>query len=159
MEYSALEERIRNSYRYLTKRQRPDEEDDCAQECLLNFHLNGSGQTVDQAVIDYLRKYVGGRKGLPGYEQRLNLKNAVEIPDTLAVEASDLDKLDTTFLSDRLLEIVERYIAGYDMREIGLGLGITESRVSQLLAGYTEKAPFISLLPRSIRKSVANHVL
>lgn len=158
MELSVLEERIRNSYRYITKRMKPNEEDDCVQECLLRFHLNGFGQTVDQAVIDYLRKYVAGRKGSPGYEQKLNLHNALEIPEHLVVETEDTERIDVTYLPQKLRWIVESYIQGYEMKEIGASLGVSESRVSQMIKEYTERAPFISLLPRNIRKAVASYV-
>ena len=51
-----LSQRIRNSYRAITKRMAPNDEDDCVQECILRYWQNGKGQTVEQAVIDYLRQ-------------------------------------------------------------------------------------------------------
>ena len=155
-----LEERIRNSYRYITKRMNPDLEDDCVQECLLAFHLNGKGQTVDQAVIDFLRKYGGGgRKGQPGYEAKLNLHRTVEIPNSLSYESETQERLDTSLIDGRLKEIVDLYIEGYSQKEIGYYYGISESRVCQYLTNFTNKMQFITRLPKEVKEWAAYHAL
>ena len=159
MEFSLLEQRIRKSYRYITKGKCPDEEDDCVQECLLNFWQKGPGQRVDQAVIEFLRKYKAGRKGSPGYEAKLNLHNASEIPETLSVDAVEPKvSIEIEHLKGRTRYIVEKYIEGFTLKEIGKSLNISESRVSIILSNYTDKCQILSLVPREVRKWAAQYV-
>lgn len=157
MEFESLEERIRNSYRYITKRKNPDTEDDCVQECLLSFWKNGKGQTVDQAVVDFLRTQ-SGRKGDVNYEVRLNLQNAVEIPESLSSNQNFNIEIDITEgLDGRLKYICEKYSEGYTFREIAVSLGVTESRISQLFKDFSEKMQILLLCPKEVRRwAVAN---
>lgn len=160
MDFELLEERIRNSYRYITKRKNPDSEDDCVQECLLAFWQNGKGQTVDQAVIDFLRKFGSGRKGKPGYEARLSLQNAIEIPESLSVSINPNIEINLTDeLDGRLKFICQKYSEGYTFREISQSLGITESRVSQLFKDFSEKMQIILLLPKEVRRWAVRNVI
>jgi DNA-directed RNA polymerase specialized sigma24 family protein len=156
MDFELMGERIRNSYRYITKRKNPDMEDDCVQECLLKFWQNGKGQTVDQAVIDFLRTQ-SGRKGEPGYEAKLSLQNAVELPDSLSYESKAVEINVTDDLDGRMKYICDLYCEGYTFREISVYLGVTESRVSQMFKDFSEKMQIILLLPKETRKWVMHH--
>lgn len=158
VDFSLMENRVRNSYRYITKNMNPDLEDDCVQECLLSFHLKGKGQTVDQAVIDFLRTLTG-RKDSANYETRMSLLSTREIPDTLSYEERYEMPLDLTQeLRGRLKTIVEMYSMGYTFKEIGKELGITESRVSQMFNDYIAKMQFMVFLPKEVRKWAVSHV-
>jgi DNA-binding NarL/FixJ family response regulator len=158
MDYSHLEQRVRNSYRYITKNKNPDFEDDCVQECLLSFHLKGKGQTVDQAVIDFLRT-MGGRKDSVNYETRMSLLNYKEIPESANYDDHHhIPLVLTVNLKGRLKVIVEMYGEGYTFKEIGQQLTLTESRVSQLFTNYTTKMQFIVGLPKEVRNWAVGHV-
>lgn len=159
MDLTLLEERVRNSYRYITKNMAPNNEDDCVQEVLLSFWLNGKGQTVEQAVIDFLRKYGAGRKGSKGYDSKLMMINASEIPESLTVESDQHFEFDICeCLHGRVSEIAKLYGEGYTLKEIGEKFGISESRCSQIFKDFTEKMQIISILSRSTRKWVIGHV-
>lgn len=159
MDFSILEERVRNSYRYITKNTSPDNEDDCVQEVLLSYWQNGKGQTINQAVIDFLRKYIAGRKGSKGYEFRLNMLKACELPEELSVDSKWGFEFDICEgLEGRMKEIASMYGEGYALKEIGEKLGITEARCSQIFKDFREKMQIISILPRSTRKWVIGHV-
>lgn len=158
MDFELLEKRIRNSYRYITKNKQPDSEDDCVQECLLSYHLNGKGQTVDHAVIDFLRRE-SGRKDSVNYETRMSLLNFSEIPEEVSHENHIYIPMDLTVdLKGRLKIIVEKYSEGYTFKEIGKELGITESRVSQIFTDYTSKMQIMIFLPKEVRKWAVSHV-
>lgn len=158
MNIELLSERIRNSYRYITKNKRPDFEDDCVQECLLSFHLKGKGQTVDQAVIDYLRTE-SGRKDSTNYETRMSLLNYSEIPEAMSYQDPIHIPMDITAgLKGRLKKIVEKYSEGYTFKEIGKELGITESRACQIFTEYTAKMQFIVGLQKEVRKWAVSNV-
>lgn len=134
MDFEYLEERIRNSYRFLTKRKMPDLEDDCVQECLLSYWKNGKGQTVDQAVIDFLRANIHGRKGTVNYETRKNIYFAGEIPESATTSLEEKETLDFSYITGRVRVILDLHKDGYLQKEIGQMLGITESRVNGIIS-------------------------
>lgn len=159
MDFSVLEERVRNSYRYITKNMAPDNEDDCVQEVLLSYWQNGKGQTVDQAVIDFLRKYGAGRKGSKGYDSKLMMLNASELSESLSADCDETFDFDICKgLDGRVSEIAKLYGEGYTLKEIGEKFGISESRCSQIFRDFTEKMQIISILPRSTRRWVIGNV-
>lgn len=120
--------------------------EDFAQDVLLKFSEGrGRHQTIDQAVIDAIRTRFG-RPGLPGHAQRHALESAVPIdfedgePTIRAAvrgpqgDGIDFERL-LRGLDARTREIFElRFGEGWTQLEIGQRLGITESRVNQILA-------------------------
>lgn len=160
VDFSLLEQRVRNSFQYITKRMIPDFEDDCVQECLMNFHNNGYGQTVDQAVIDFLRKYFSGRSDSKSYEIRKNMNNYSEInPSTQSQNAINEFPIDlTSFLKGRTKLIVEKYSQGFTFKEIGNEIGVTESRAHQIFSDYVDKMLILLTVPKEVRHWAAKNV-
>lgn len=148
-----LSNRIRASYKAITKNMAPNDEDDCVQEVLLQYHKNGRGQTVDQAVIDYLRKTTG-RKDNPDYEMRLNLKSGVELSEDIIFDEMKPDAIDLSLVHGRSREVISLSCEGYSQKEIGEKLGVTESRVSQLLEDAIAEYQVMSLVPKNLREWV-----
>lgn len=123
--------------------------DDFAQEVLLAFIENPNRKsTVDQLFIDYLRSTYG-RPGTPGYEQRYALACPISLDiqsedhpslyDVIGSAESDSRSEQSTWECSRLFEGREAmiyalyFIEQMTESEIGSTLGITESRVSQIL--------------------------
>lgn len=110
------------------------------------FFVSGRrGQTIDQFVVDYLRRR-SGRKGMPSYDKRQKLAQAKPIEDVeykLACRGSpeldmehrgDFFKLIGPVKLERDREIAMLfYYWGYLATEIGDFYKVSESRVSQIL--------------------------
>jgi len=136
--------RIRASFKKFSKR--TDGADDCAQEILKRM-LEGRNQhqTIDQAVIDYLRTD-SGRKGLPGYNARKKLQYAHSLEPTSLERLLDLDhgrkspyRLDFEECRGWIGNQIDRaifdlfYRWGLNEVEIGNLFGFAGSRASQRL--------------------------
>lgn len=123
--------------------------EEISQEVLCRM-LEGKHQhsTIDQAVIDVIRKRFG-RTGTPGYDKKHALAKSLQAGDGLENLESTIGNNDGTSLDDRLdikraiIEfrgrqraiIVLRFIWGMNEIEIADIFGVTESRVSQWLKG------------------------
>jgi hypothetical protein len=141
--YDVIEAQKRARY-VAKKRGYPELADDFAQELALHW-LSGHGkhQTVDQFFIDYLRTLYG-RSGVCSdrskYSERRNYVDLTEARD-IAAPSRDLEpKREYSHLfSGRESVIYELYFVEERSGEaIGEYLGVTESRVSQLLASIKE---------------------
>lgn len=134
-----------------------DEAQDFAQWLMLQY-LEGKSQhqTLDQSLIDYLRKQHGGSRN-PGsrakYAARLRtvslspvgtretetqwIDNHIE-RERGGVEESQRNDFDfREVLKGKLALVWEYYSAGIDTKRIGSLLGVSESRISQLLGKCT----------------------
>lgn len=146
-----LTDRIRASYRHITKNMAPNDEDDCVQECLASYFEKGRGQTIDQAVIDYLRGE-SGRKGSASYEDRRSLKTVREFDENRSYDQSmDATAVDLSLIQGRAREVFKFYVEGYTESEIGENLGISESRVSQILREGIAQYQVMSMVPKKLR--------
>jgi RNA polymerase sigma factor (sigma-70 family) len=140
-----LRRRIKVSY--FLKTGRLSDWEDCAQSVICSFLENQSGkQTIDHAVIDYLRER-SGKKTHKGYEARIALENSLaqnggeslnRIKDANFIEfihsKLSYEKL-MAELEGRNRAVLKLYFEwGLTFKEIGDVFGISESRVSQLLA-------------------------
>lgn len=116
--------------------------EDLAHDAIVEW-LEGRGQhqTVDQAVIDAIRRAFG-RPGLPGHELRRNLEQRPKSMDRLARHTSREVDRDSVHDFDRLIRTLEpiqraivclRYVWGFQEIEIAQCFGVSESRISQRL--------------------------
>lgn len=159
VDFTLLEQRIRNSYRYITKNMAPNDEDDCVQDVLLSYWKNGKGQTVEQAVIDFLRKNGSGRKGKKSYEARRKLQTTSELPETLVSDDGPGYEVDVCEgIDERVKQIILLLEEGHTLNEVGEMFGISHSRVCQIRKNFKEKMKFLSRLPREIRRWAIIHV-
>lgn len=124
--------------------------EDCVQEILTRM-LEGRHQhaTTNQCVIDYLReKY--GRTGTPGHAAKQALERAghyephdFDRSSQLSFRESLGDRLNLdryrNMFSGREIQVIELAIAGEKNAEIGVELGVCESRISQHLKVIGEK--------------------
>jgi RNA polymerase sigma factor (sigma-70 family) len=137
---------------------RSQEADDAVNEfCQGMLEGKHQHQTLDQFVVDYLRKSSGDKRSR-SYSERQNLINADSFePDRHEREHRDdsCGDMDTRIDFRRMLGAIRvpvyRYIfssfyaGGLTMKEIAEDLGVTESRVSQLLSkAEYEVAKYIS---------------
>ena len=143
-DFKEATERIKASYKNLTGQTQGA--DDCAQE-VIEQYLSGKSakQTVDQAVIDYLRRD-SGRKGETSYTLRQNLRQGQSIDEPVfknlsvgSVSQSLEDRLEVSRIigmSHHWERAVMHltFVEGYGQAEIGHFFGVSESRVSQWLA-------------------------
>lgn len=121
--------------------------EDFAQDVLVKFcEGRGKSQTVQQAVIDVIRsKY--GRPSMPGHRQKLALQNAFSIfgeEGELAFDFPQPDQTEGRESFDHLLSLLpdrnardiltSHYWGGDRLHEIGKKRGVSESRMSQLMA-------------------------
>jgi DNA-directed RNA polymerase specialized sigma24 family protein len=119
--------------------------EDVAAEVVCRFaEGRGRHQTVDQAVIDVLRE-LHGRKGSPGYAARQALKAASSLEGLDRTLRDRGDLLGALEARERVLRayrslkrprdrlVFRRVLEGKRLKEIGVELGVTESRVSQQL--------------------------
>lgn len=119
--------------------------EDCAQEILCRWIAGkNQKQTIDFAVIDYLRER-SGRRGSPGYSQRQNLINASSyekgsfdnfIGRNNGMSLEDRNDVERIIGMSRHWERAIMSLAfreGYGQAEIGNFFGVSESRVSQWL--------------------------
>lgn len=136
-EYHKLRQRVKTALIKFTGS--AIEYEDATQDIALKWHESGyrKGQTIDQAVIDYLRKS-SGRKGTGSYEQRRLLANAYSIEESrdmgyeLGVERSaggDSGDIRIDFIKS--LNEVEKLFYLKNLKIIGQELGFTESRMCQ----------------------------
>ena len=118
------------------------------------------GQTVDQAVIDFLRKYFSGRSDSKSYEIRKNMNNYSEInPSTQSQNAINEFPIDlTSFLKGRTKLIVEKYSQGFTFKGIGNEIGVTESRAHQIFSDYVDKMLILLTVPKEVRHWAAKNV-
>lgn len=120
-----------------------EQSEDLAHDVLVNW-LEGHGQhqTVDQSVIDAIRRACG-RPGTPGFECRRNVERPVDGLDALASRASPQIHPDSDADFERLIEPLEsiqraivclRFQWGFSEIEIGRAFGVSQSRISQRLS-------------------------
>jgi DNA-directed RNA polymerase specialized sigma24 family protein len=108
-------------------------------------------QSIGQFVIDYLRKSTG-RKGQPGYDERRARRfEYVELTDIAITESTNNTLFANASENPRNYNGVfkrfkELELAGYNLKEIGKALGVTESRASQRGKEIRIKAEKIDLL-------------
>lgn len=137
-EYEKLQQRVKSALIKFTGSSRLYE--DCTQELAYKWVSRGGrkGQTVDQFVIDYLRK-ISGRKGTKFYELRKNLNRPCPI-EVNGYERSNVGHGSDTFKHGASIEVdllddinsVEKHFLlekGIDITE---ELGVSEARVSQI---------------------------
>ena len=136
------------------------EAEDCAQDYFVHLLSGkGHGQTVGQFVIDYLRKRTG-RKGSPGFTQRLALVHSVQLNEAGVDRSMRYDPRDSMddrlavtrvagLLSARERRIVELYcLKDMLMSEIAAKLGVSEAMVSIVLSRLPAK-----LRERSVKQT------
>lgn len=125
--------------------------EDCAQEIFARM-LEGRHQhsTIEQAVIDYLRQ-TRGRKGIRGHAQRKAFFNPSSFEQenhdgTVAVNVGrSLESRVDSELVARRLRGKERAVwllifeYGFTLKEVGSLFGVTESRISQWVAGISTR--------------------
>lgn len=138
--------------------------EDCAQEYAVAILSGRSGhQTIDQFVVDYLRKRIGSTRSsrisarkleshADSYEQG-NYDRSIRAADGFAVD----DRLDIVrmdgFLGGRDREIFRAYfVEGLSEAEIGDHHNVTESRVSQILKRIQSRLSERIAAPRSARE-------
>lgn len=136
------------------KRGYPELADDFSQEIFIAF-ARGWHSTLDQLFTDYLRKEYGNTRTPGGLEKRLAKSRTVSLdepcsetesgahfheliadPRSIKERAeSDIDFQDLSFLfTGRQVEIFSLYyLEEWSTATIGDWLGLTESRISQLL--------------------------
>lgn len=125
----------------------PDEAEDITQEVMLMWAERGfrTGQTLEQAIIDCLRKQ-SGRKGSDSYTARTELKNAASIDDVFeytGLAGPDMAERESLGSYVRYLKPVEQFVLtmmvdGYNQKSIADELGVTESRVCQRMKSIRE---------------------
>lgn len=99
---------------------------------------NKTGQTVDQAVIDVLRKSTG-RKGSTNYESRLCLNTPTEVDENFKKEPISDSYYDIMFEYEKLFHgdfrvcYVLRHKWGFSLEDIAEVLGVTNSLISHRL--------------------------
>lgn len=153
-----LQRRIKYAYNKITGYR--DGWEDCSQDIIMRWMMNpGGGQTVDQAVIDYIRTELG-RTGTVNHEARQKFNNALSLSPTNhegnhpGNVVDPLDKIADSRCNHERYEIVKDfekvtndvslsvrqrvvtklyYVWGLKCIEIADLFGITESRVSQIL--------------------------
>lgn len=114
--------------------------EDAFQE-IVEYFLSGKGQkqTIDQAVIDYLRRS-SGRKGQPGYAERIAPQKQLcenHVGRDVGLSMDDRCTVNSLIGMSRHWEraVMTLYFReGFCATEIGNFFGVTESRVSQWLA-------------------------
>lgn len=140
-----------------------DDPSDFAQEYVCGV-LEGKHrhQTIEQFVIDVLRKRCG-RKGGIGYVERSNLASPGSIEDLqISARGVSSDDLDARIHSDRNRRFVksrmfELYAEGYSMKEISELYRVTESRVYQELKCVKERLEKIEVIDSlGISKEIAD---
>jgi len=148
-DFDAATKRIKLAYRRLCGRTQGGE--DCAQEIITKW-LDGQGvhQTIDQAVIDYLRRG-SGRKGNASYTLRQNLNNACDIESNASFDfgggsagLSVEDRFDVIqfiefFRGWERAVMYLTFVEGYGQSQIGHFFGVTEARVSQWITGFQKR--------------------
>lgn len=145
-EYHRLRLKISRRFVTISKDKRPESIEDAVQWILSEWWRRGDGetfkrgQTVDQAVVEYLRAHVGGRKGKPGYEERIALENAIPVekvsPYLEAPKSKGNGDFRALIRERRAIEraaLILYYEWGMSEAEIGNIFGVSESRVSQRL--------------------------
>jgi DNA-directed RNA polymerase specialized sigma24 family protein len=130
-----LRERVRRHLKYLGHNSQLAE--DAAQEYCLRLLQGLSGrQTIDQFCIDYLREH--GPKSKAGVEREVLSATDKPLPDiavdsTARLEAHiDFQRMLGWAKSGRDQQILTMLRDGSTLEEIGITLGVTEARVSQL---------------------------
>lgn len=117
--------------------------EDLAHDAILEW-LEGRGQhqTVDQAIIDAVRRTFG-RPGFPGHELRRNLEQRAKSLDAVARipsrsinrdSADDFERLIKPLSSIDRAIVCLNYVWGFKEIEIAAIFGVTESRVSQRIS-------------------------
>lgn len=129
-DYESIRDRSKRIYTQITKL--PQGAEDCSQSVLANYVERGKGQTVEQAVIDYLRKEKP-RQHIPtdSLEDILEAPNMDDNQFNFYVSCLDnnLDKI--------LLNLVYKY--GFTMKEIGQMTMTAPANVSYLFRCIKEK--------------------
>jgi len=132
-----ISKRIEVSYAKITGRQ--SGADDCAQE-VIEYYLSGKGQkqTIDQAVIDYLRRD-SGHKGQRGYSDRIAPKK--QLCENLVAGDTGLN-MEHRLNAKQIIGLSRhweravmslKFLEGYGQAEIGDFFGVSDSRVSQCI--------------------------
>lgn len=125
-----------------------EQSEDFAHDAILEW-LEGGGQhqTVDQAVIDAVRRAYG-RPGLPGHQLRRNLEQRPKRMDALARLPGHSVNRDSVHDFERLIQplgsvdraiVCLNYVWGFKEIEIAAIFGITESRISQRLSSAVSR--------------------
>lgn len=120
--------------------------EDIAQDVLLHFSSGkGRHQTIDQAVLDAIRRDFG-RPGTPNFDQRqcFNSPERLDDPDCsitdrhLEIESGELrgdfERLTQGLKGIERACIILKFKWGFTQKEISDCFGVTESRISQRVA-------------------------
>jgi hypothetical protein len=112
--------------------------EDLAHDVILN-HIEGKGkkQLVDFAVIDMIRKRSGNPR-VHSRAQRVALNETVEydedkLPDTREPKPMTFEHTLEDLSRDQRICVFLYFVWGLDMKEIGECIGVTESRIVQIL--------------------------
>lgn len=139
--YAQLKKQITYSLSKLYRSASPQDVEDCIQYCMLGF-LTNPRQTVDQAVIDFLRRSFGeSRRGLEK-PKHYQLCNHME-KRFFSCDKSPLNRLMASSEASRVLRglpLMDRVILilyfswGLTLKEIGWVIGRTECLCSHRLS-------------------------
>ncbi len=146
-----------------------EQAEDFAQEyCIRAFETETEFIRMDWVFIDYLRKS-HGRPGTPGGDARLTGKSRTISLDAAGessnadsslgheyIGVSGVDPIDHIqrkefqeiigHFDGRTRDMIELYLENKNLREIGECLGLTDSRVSQLMRQLFEKIELIKII-------------
>lgn len=139
-----LRKKIKASFRATTGQLEGWE--DCAQEIIFKWTKKDSKQTIEQAVIDYLRTYSGDKRD-KSYESRAKLRAATS--KSLAVISDDSNSsIENKILVKQIYQesdhweraiMILFYELGFTLEEIGYLFDRTETMIAKNIKEITKR--------------------